>query len=229
MLTEPARQGAHPRAARFDGAGGAAVGHRAGRAGPCVLHGRGCDRRAQPGARRHAQRAHVRAGATGAGSGADDEHLLDLPGGAERVSGAPGRERRIPRSRQLEPRGRGAQLYKGPRPPADQQELPVAAGRGDRAREPARTGQAAAEQPQGGPVLRLLHRAPARAPADRRRAPPRPLPGAADRDARRHGHRVCRDAQVLRLSDHHHEQGRLAEAGRPSSRRRGSRRGGAAS
>ena len=69
-------------------------------------------------------------------------------------------------------RRRGPHLREGP----DEQELPVAAGRGDRPRRAALAGQAPAHQPQGGPVLRLLHRAAARAPGHRRRAPARPLP-----------------------------------------------------
>ena len=61
-------------------------------------------RRAQPGARRHAQRAHVRARPAGRGRRADDEHLLDLPGRADRVPGAPRRQRRVPRARQRDAR-----------------------------------------------------------------------------------------------------------------------------
>ena len=52
---------------------------------------------------------------------------------------------------------RGPALREGP----DQQELPLAAGRGDRARRAEGEGQAAADRPPGRPVLRLLHRAPA--------------------------------------------------------------------
>ena len=52
----------HPRAARLDGQGRAAARHRARRARPRVLHRRRRHRRAQPGAGRHAQRAHLRAG-----------------------------------------------------------------------------------------------------------------------------------------------------------------------
>ena len=60
----------------------------------------------------------------------------------------------------------GLTLREGPH----QQELPVAAGRGDRARRAALAGQAAADRPARRAVLRLLHR-PARRPArDRRRA-----------------------------------------------------------
>ena len=64
----------------------------------------------------------------------------------------------------------GLQLRAGPH----EQELPLAAGRGDRPRRAAREGQPAADQPARRPLLRLLHRAPARAPGDRRRAPARP-------------------------------------------------------
>ena len=39
------------------------------------------------------------------------------------------------------------------------------------------------------------------------------LPAAADRDARRHGRRLRRPVQVLRLPDHHDEQGGVAQAG----------------
>ena len=100
----------HPRAARLDGAGRAAAGHRAGRARPRLLHRRGRDRRAQPGARRHAQRAHLRARPAGRGRGADDEHLLDLPGRPVGVPGAPGRQRRVPRPRQRDARRGGPLL-----------------------------------------------------------------------------------------------------------------------
>ena len=51
----------HPGAPRLDGAGRAAAGHRARRARPRELLRRRRHRRAQPGARRHAQRAHLRA------------------------------------------------------------------------------------------------------------------------------------------------------------------------
>ena len=122
--------------------------------------GRRRDRRAQPGARRHAERAHVRARPAGDGRRrrADDEHLLDLPGRAERVPGAPRRERRVPRPRQRDARARGPALREG----HHQQALPVADGRGDRPRRDRGEGQAAADRPAGRPVLRLLHRAPHR-------------------------------------------------------------------
>ena len=116
------------------------------------------------------------------------------------------------------PRRRGTHLREG----ADEQELPVAAGRGDRARSAALAGQAPAHQPQGRALLRLLHRPPPPSPGHRRGAPARPLSAPGHRGARRHGDRVRRHAQVLRLSDHHDEQAGVAEAGRaPSRRRRG--------
>ena len=46
------------------------------------------------------------------------------------------------------------------------------------------------------------------------------LPRPGHRGPRRHRHRVRRLAQVLRLPDHHDEQGSLAQAGRPPPRRR---------
>ena len=55
---------------------------------------------------------------------------------------------------------------------------------------------------------------PRDAAGDRRRAPARPLPAPGDRGARRHRDRLRGHAQVLRLPDHHDEQGGLAEAGR---------------
>ena len=59
---------------------------------------------------------------------------------------------------------------------------------------------------------------------DRRRAARATLPRAGHRGARRHRHRLRGLAQVLRLPDHHDEQGGLAQAGRPPPRRRGGRR-----
>ena len=85
----------HPGAARLDGAGRRQARHRAGRARPRELLRRRRDRRAQPGAGRHAQRAHLRDGAED--RPLDDEHLLDLPGRAVRVPAAPRRRRRLPR------------------------------------------------------------------------------------------------------------------------------------
>ena len=81
------------------------------------------------------------------GRGADDEHLLDLPGRAERVPGAPRRQRRVPRARQRDARRRGPVLREGP----DEQELPLAAGRGDRPGGAALARQAPADQPPVGP------------------------------------------------------------------------------
>ena len=158
-LREP---GIHARAPRIDGEGRAAAGHRTGRARPGVLYRGGRDRGAQPGARGHAERADVRARAAGAGRGADDEHLLDLPGSAERVPGTAGRERGVPLADQRDAGRRGALLREG----TDEQELPLAAGGGAGAGRAAFARAAAAYEPAGGPVLRLLHRAPAPAPGD---------------------------------------------------------------
>ena len=66
---------------------------------------------------------------------------------------------------------------------------------------------------------------PVGAAGDRRGAPARPLPAPGDRGARRHRDRLRRRLQVLRLPDHHDEQGGLADAGRPPPRRRDRRRG----
>ena len=75
------------------------------------------------------------------GRRADDEHLLDLPGRPDRVPGAPGRERGLPRADQRDAAGGvGAVLREGP----DEQELPLAAGGGARPRRPDRAGQASA-------------------------------------------------------------------------------------
>ena len=65
---------------------------------------------------------------------------------------------------------------------------------------------------------------PASTHRHRRRAPARHLPRAGHRGPRRHGHRVRRLAQVLRLPDHHDEQGGVAQAGRAPPRRRRRRR-----
>ena len=149
--------------------------HRAGRARPRLLQRRRRDRRAQPGAGGHAERAHLRARPAGRGRRPDDEHLLDLPGRAERVPGAPRRQQRVPRARQPDAGEREPALREGHR----QQALPVADGRGDRARRDPREGRAAADRPARGPVLRLLHRAADDPPGDRPRAPARPLPAAS--------------------------------------------------
>ena len=54
--------------------------------------------------------------------------------------------------------------------------------------------------------------------------PARPLPALGDRGARRHRDRLRRRLQVLRLPDHHDEQGGIAQTGRPAPRRRDRRR-----
>ncbi len=99
----------HAGAARLDGQGRAAARPGAGRARPRRLLRRRRHRRAQPGAGRHAQRPHLRAGPADRRR-ADDEHLLHLPGRAVRVPGAPGRQHRVSRSHQPEPRRRGPEL-----------------------------------------------------------------------------------------------------------------------
>ena len=105
--------------------------------------GAGVHRRAQPGARRHPERAHLRARPAGRRRRPDDEHLLDLPGRAERVPGAARRQQRVPRARQPDAGEREPALREGHR----QQALPVADGRGDRARRRALEGRAAADRP----------------------------------------------------------------------------------
>ena len=130
------------------------------------------DRRAQPGARRHAQRAHVRARPAGdrRRRRADDEHLLDLPGRAERVPGAPRREHRVPRARQRDARGRGPDATRRASPNKNFLWLLVEEIGLDALK-------AKVKRPltdlRVGPVLRLLHRAPDRPPRHRRRAPAR--------------------------------------------------------
>ena len=146
----------HTGAARLDGQGRAAARHRARRARPRELLRGGRDRRAQPGARRHAQRAHLRARPAGRGRRADDEHLLHLPGRAVGVPGAARREHGVPRPRQRDAQRRGADL----RARAHEQAPAVADGRGDRPRHGRGEGRAPAHRSARRPVLRLLHRPP---------------------------------------------------------------------
>ena len=183
----------------------AAARHRARRARPRVLLRRRRHRRAQPGARRHAQRPHLRARPAGRGRRADDEHLLDLPGRADRVPGAPRRERRVPRAHQREPRRRGPDATRRASSNKNFLWLLVEEIGLDELRSRVKR---PLTNLQGRPVLRLLHRAPDRPAGHRRRAPARHVPRAGHRGARRHGHRVRGHAQVLRLPDHHDEQGR---------------------
>ena len=73
----------HARAARLDGEGRAAARHRDGRARPRELLRRRRDRRAQPGARRHAQRAHVRAWPRGVDGAAGMMNICSTCQGAQ--------------------------------------------------------------------------------------------------------------------------------------------------
>ena len=178
----------HARAPRRDGQDRADAGPRARRARPRVVLRRRRHRRAQPGARRHAERAHVRARPAGRERRADDEHLLDVPGRADRVPGAPRRERGLPRARQPAPRGRRAPVREGPH----EQEPALAAGRGHGPRRAPLAREAPAHRPSRRPVLRLLHRPPDRPARHRPRPPARHVPAPGHRRARRHGHRVRR-------------------------------------
>ena len=114
---------------------------------------------------------------------------------------------------------RGPQLREGPH----EQELPVAAGRGDRPRRAARRGQAPAHEPTVGPFYGCYIVRPRKRLGIDAEHPRDHYLRRGDRGARRHGDRLRRHAQVLRLPDHHDEQGRLAQAGRPPPRRRGRR------
>ena len=104
---------------------------RAGRTRPRQLLRRRRDRRAQPGARRHAQRPHLRP--RPADRAGDDEHLLDLPGRPVGVPAAARRRLRLPRPHQRGAERPGARLREG-QGRLHQQELPLAAGRGLRPR-----------------------------------------------------------------------------------------------
>ena len=106
-----------------------------------------------------------------------DEHLLDLPGRAVGVPGAPRRRRPTTATHvntHLKPEGLALRALGR----LVEQELPLAAGRGDRPRQAARARRAPARGPADRAVLRLLHRAPDQAPRLRRPPRARPLPGA---------------------------------------------------
>ena len=117
-----------------------------------------------------------------------------------------------------QPARRGAVLREGRR--VVEQELPLAAGRGDRPRRRAREGRSAARGPAHRALLRLLHRPPDQAARHLDRPPARPLPRRPDRRARRRAGRVRGRPQVLRLPDHHDEPDHLAAPGRPPPGRR---------
>ena len=108
-----------------------------------------------------------------------------------------------------------------------EQELPLAAGRGDRARHAAGEGRPPARGAARRAVLRLLHR-PAHAAA-RLRRPPRARHATSSRSSRRSAATpvdVRGQPQVLRLPGHHDEQGDVAAPGRPPHGRRARRRRG---
>src|SRR5680860_863106 len=214
----------HPGAPRLDGAGGPQARPRVGGAGPRQLLRRRRDRRAQPGAGGHAQRPHVRDGPGRGRRRRHDEHLLHLPGRAERVPGAPGRRRRLSQARELAPQGREPELRARPR--LVEQELPLAAGGGDRTPDARREGGPAPRGPANRPVLRLLHRPPH---VTAGLSPPpraRPLPRAGDRCAGSRARGVRGQPQMLRLPADHDEPRDLAAPGRAPPRRRHRRRRG---
>ena len=164
----------------------AAARHRAGRARPRQLLRRRRDRRAQPGARRHAQRAHLRARPADRAL-RDDEHLLDLPGRAVRVPGAP--------RRRLRATARTSTRRSPPRASSYEQGgdssnknflwLLVEEIRPRRARASRSSGRSTGLRV--GPFYGCYIVRPDR-PARLRRAPrARPLPRAGDRGARRRG------------------------------------------
>ena len=179
-------------------------------------------RRAQPGARRHAQRAHVRARPAGRGRGADDEHLLHLPGRAVRVPGAPGRQHGVPRPRQRDAVGRGPRRYEKGIANKHFLWLMVEEIGLDKI-------ASMVKRPLTGLRVGPFYGCYIVRPTDRlgidREHPRDTLPASAHRDARRHRRRLRRPVQVLRLPDHHDEPAGVAQAGRPASRRR-ARRGG---
>ena len=204
----------HPGAARLDGEGRAAARPRAGRARPRQLLRRRRDRRAQPGAGRHAQRAHVRDGPGRRGRGRHDEHLLDLPGRAVRVPGAARRDAAYRDARST----RTSSPRACPTRPATTGGTRTSSGCWSR-RSASTALREQVVRPLAGlriaPVLRLLHRAPHQAARLRRAPGARPLPRTGDRGARRRAGRVRGRAQVLRLPGHHDEPHDLAAPGRP--------------
>ena len=141
--------------------------------------------------------------------GDDDEHLLHVPGRAVASARSASTRTRSAATTSTRRWGPRACLREGHR----EQALPLADGRGDRAGGDRREGLAAADRPAHRPVLRLLHRPPDRPAGDRAGAPARQVPAAADRGARRHRRRLRGPVQVLRLPDHHDEQGSVAPAG----------------
>ena len=117
----------------------------------------------------------------------------------------------VPRPRQRDAVGRGADVREG----HHQQALPVAAGRGDRPRRDQGEGQAAADRTcASGPFYGCYIVRPTDRLGIDDEHPRDTLPAAADRGARRHGRRLRRPVQVLRLPDHHDEQAELAASRR---------------
>ena len=141
---------------------GAQARPRAGGARPGQLLRRGRHRRAQPGAGRHAQRPHVRDGPEGRWRGGHDEHLLHLPGrpvASARSGSTPTRRTATHVNAHLSRRG---PLLRARRRVVEQ-ELPLAARGGDRARQARARGGPPARGAAHRALLRLLHRAPHRA------------------------------------------------------------------
>ena len=157
------------------------------------------------------------------GADADDEHLLDLPGRAERVPGAPGREHRVPRRTSTRrSSAEGLTYEKGITNKhflwllVEEIGLDAIKAKVKRPLTDLRVGPF-----YGCYIVR---------PTDRLgiddEHPRDTLPAAADRGARRHRRRLRGPVQVLRVPDHHDEQAELAQAGGPPPRRRDGRRGG---
>ncbi len=130
--------------------------HRARRAVRRQLHGRRRDQRAQHGDGGRPERPQLRDGA--APGPAADQHLQHLPG---RAVAGPGPHAQAPRAgcagqRRAGRRGPVLRRREGP----GGEELPLGARRGHRPGQAQEHGEEAADRPQGGPVLRLLHPAP---------------------------------------------------------------------